>query len=182
MSQGYAAKGDIDQVAGALGPLYYVTVSIAGEPVEAMGSSATILSFELFKRIGKKANIPDAPDVVLRDYSQRPIPVGAKVDLEISYNGKSVKVRAGFRKCRIGGVSAGNQCCYPTGNYVTCRTQRKRIPCQRGVVVEAQIEGGVPGSTVLFEPSLEVWAWTCLCEEGKIFVPIRNASLCVQEI
>ena len=60
------------------------------------GSSATILSFDLFKRIGKKANIPvsalSAPDVVLRDYNQRPIPIGAKVELELSFNGKSVVV------------------------------------------------------------------------------------------
>ena len=32
-----------------------------------------------------------------------------------------------------------------------------RIPCQKGALVEAQIQGSVPGSTVLFEPRIEVW-------------------------
>ena len=104
LSQGYAAKGDVNQVAGAVGPLYYVTVSIAGEPVVNTGSSATILSFKLFKRIGKKANIPvtalSAPDVVLRDYSQRPIPVGAKVDLQ-RQECEGPCLRAVFGKCCI---------------------------------------------------------------------------------
>ena len=56
-------------------------VSIAGKPVEAMvhtGSSATIPSFELFKRISKKANVAlSAPDVVLHDYNQQAIPVAS---------------------------------------------------------------------------------------------------------
>ena len=84
LSQGYATIGEVDQVAGAVGLLYYVTVSIAGKPVEAIvdaGSPVMISSFKLFKRICKKANIPVsalcAPDVVLRDYNQRPIPVGS---------------------------------------------------------------------------------------------------------
>ena len=87
----------VDTVAGAVGPLYYCNVNIAGEPVEAMvdtGSSATIMSFDLFKKIGRKAGIAmgalSQPDVTLRDYSQRPIPVGAKVDLEGEFNGKKM--------------------------------------------------------------------------------------------
>ena len=51
-----------------------MTVEVAGQKVEAMvdtGSSATILSFELFKKIGKNANIPVTtpckPDIALRD-------------------------------------------------------------------------------------------------------------------
>ena len=97
LSQGYETVGEVDRVAGAVGPLYYYHVSIASEPVEAMvdtGSSATILLTELFKRIGKKANIPVSAlstlDVVLRDYNQRSIPVGAKVELEFTFNGRSV--------------------------------------------------------------------------------------------
>ena len=49
---------------------------IADEPVEAMVDSwplATILLFKLFKRFGKKANIPvsvlSTHDVVLRKYN-----------------------------------------------------------------------------------------------------------------
>ena len=94
------------QIAGAVGPLCYTTVEIAGESVKAMvdtGSSAMVLSFELFSKIGKNAKIPatalSKPDVVLRDYNRRPIPVGAKVDLTFRYCRKSavapVYVRAG---------------------------------------------------------------------------------------
>ena len=63
-----------------------MTVEVAGQEVEAIvdtGLSATILSFELFKKIGKSANIPvtalSKPDIVQRDYNKRSIPVGAKV-------------------------------------------------------------------------------------------------------
>ena len=74
----------VDQVVGAVGPLCYATVEIARQTVDAMvdtGSSATILSFQLFKRIGNIAKIPTAalskPDVILRDYNKRPILVEA---------------------------------------------------------------------------------------------------------
>ena len=60
-----------------------------------------------------------------------------------------------------------------------------RIPCQEGALVEAQIEGSVPGSTVLFEPRTE-WSRSlgmeledslvCPNQEGKVFIPIRNAT------
>jgi len=81
-------------VAGSLGPLYYADVRVAGTPVKALidtGSPATILSFELFKTTGKAANIssdsllPVDGDVALKDYSQRTIPIGAKVNLEIDW-------------------------------------------------------------------------------------------------
>ena len=84
MSKGYKGAVSVVQAVGAVGPLCYTTVEVAGQKVEAMvdtGSSATILSFELFK----SANIPvtalSKPDVVLRDYNKRPIPVGVKVEL-----------------------------------------------------------------------------------------------------
>ena len=51
----------VDQLVGVVGPLCYATVEIAGQNVDAMvdtGSSATILTFELFKRMGKNATIP----------------------------------------------------------------------------------------------------------------------------
>ena len=74
-------NGITDTVTGALGPLYYAEVKIAGVPVEALldaGSSASILSFDLFQKIGHAAGITiDAlkpPTATLRDYSQRPIP------------------------------------------------------------------------------------------------------------
>lgn len=97
LSQAYIPQAEVDTVKGALGPLYYATVMICGVPVEAMidpGSSASIMSFELFKQIGLKAGIPKEalkpPEVSLRDYSQRPIPVGAQVELEVDWNGEMV--------------------------------------------------------------------------------------------
>ncbi len=82
-----------------VGALYYCWVKIKGEPVDAMvdtGSGAMVLSFDVFKAIGAKANIPvsalSRPNVTVRDYSQRPIPIGANVNLESAYQGKRVSL------------------------------------------------------------------------------------------
>ncbi len=79
-------QGNVTTVTGALGLLYYASVTITGETVEALvdpGSSASIMSFETFQWIGPKAGIErQIPDVVLRNYSQQPIAIGALVDLE----------------------------------------------------------------------------------------------------
>ncbi len=56
----YSPGASVDTVKGALGPLWYATVQIAGTPVAALvdtGSSTTIMSFGLFQKIGTKANI-----------------------------------------------------------------------------------------------------------------------------
>ncbi len=97
LAQAYEARAQVDQVTGPVGALYYCQVKIEGVPVEHMvdtGSAATVLSFNAFKAIGAKAKIPASalsrPDITLRDYNQRPIPVGAKVNLEIEYQGKSI--------------------------------------------------------------------------------------------
>ena len=97
MSKGYKGDVPVVQAVGAVGPLCYTTDEVAGQEVEAMvdtGLSATILSFELFKKIGRSANIPvtalSKPDVVLRDYNKRPIPVGAKVELTFRFEDRSV--------------------------------------------------------------------------------------------
>ena len=72
---------------------------MAGVPVKGLidtGSGATILSFGLFKRIGKVANIPSSSlypvGLILRDYNRNPIPMGAQVDLEVSWKDRSIKV------------------------------------------------------------------------------------------
>ena len=62
ISQVYAAESaaQVDNVTGAVGPLFYCTVVINGKRVQAMvdtNSSASILSYELFTAIGKKAKI-----------------------------------------------------------------------------------------------------------------------------
>ena len=92
-------EAGIDTVDGALGPLYCVTVMIAGTPVEGLvdpGLLATILSFDLFREIRRKVSIPcealTLPEVTLHDYSRRPIPIFAVVDLEFCLQGRSVTV------------------------------------------------------------------------------------------
>ena len=97
LSQGYEGRANVDKVAGGVGrPLYYCMVNIAGEPVKAMVdtcSSATIHSWDVFQAIGRKAQVPASalykPESILRDYSQRPTLVGAMVDLEVEFCGKS---------------------------------------------------------------------------------------------
>ena len=56
MSKSYSSSATVDAVMGSLGPLYYATVTVGGTPVDGMvdtGSSATIMSFNLFKKIGQ---------------------------------------------------------------------------------------------------------------------------------
>ena len=51
----------VDTVNGAICPLFYATVAVAGTPMQALvdpGLSATIMSFEPFKTVGTKAVIP----------------------------------------------------------------------------------------------------------------------------
>ena len=83
MSQLYQAA-DITTVSEAIGPLYYATIIIEGTPVQALvapGSSATIMSFKLFQKIGQAAHIPvsalQKPEITLWDYSQKSITIGA---------------------------------------------------------------------------------------------------------
>ena len=58
------------------------------------GSSATIISFDLFKKVGGKARIPscalEVPNVTLRDYSHNPNPIGAQVNLTFRWGDKTV--------------------------------------------------------------------------------------------
>ena len=183
-------------------------MSIAGEPVETMvdtGLSTTILSFELFKQIGQKANIPisapSPPDVILWDYNQCAIPVGAKVDLELFFNGKSVIAPVYMQ----GTGSAESAACLLGTNVVVtlgmmspacggerrggikaavCLVRGQQIPSQKGAMVEAQIEGSVPGSAVLFKPRNDLSqslgielkdSIMCPNDESKVLIPIRNA-------
>ena len=88
---------DVDQVTGAVGPLYYCQISVFGQPVKALvdsGSSATVMPFDLYRGIAKKAGIAsDAltkPDVILRDYNRRPIRIGAKVTMKLEFGDKSI--------------------------------------------------------------------------------------------
>ena len=57
---------------------------------------------ELFQNVGERAQIPvealKVPDVVLRDYSLRPIPIGACVELELEWQGRSVTTKCTFAR------------------------------------------------------------------------------------
>ena len=64
------------QITGSVGPLYYASVKVCDQPVEALvysGSSVTIMSFDIFKLIGKKvgmtADALPVQDVILRGYN-----------------------------------------------------------------------------------------------------------------
>ena len=93
----YGNARNVSNVTSSIGPLYYATVDIEGSLVEALvdpGSAATIMSYDLFQKIGKKAKISPTmllkPTVTLKDYNQRTIPIGASVDLTVSFNGQKV--------------------------------------------------------------------------------------------
>ena len=174
----------MDAVSGSLGPLYYAKVIVAGTTVEAMvdpGSSATIMSFELFRQIGTTAKIPvDAlkqPDVVLRDYSQRPVPIGACVDLELKWQGKSVTTTVYLRSdlgaqgepfllgmnvviplgLMVPGVGVeprgGDSSVTGMANLVLQLVQARRVPGCSAAFVKARMESKVlRGGAVVFEP------------------------------
>ena len=57
MSEDYRSSAGVDEVTGALGPLYFAKVTIEDTPVGGMidpGSSTMIISFDLFKKVGGK--------------------------------------------------------------------------------------------------------------------------------
>lgn len=88
MIQCYGNPHEVSAVMGAVRPLYYATVNVAGSPVEAMvdsRSAAMILLFSLFRTVGKQAAIQSSvlqvPKVVLHDYSSRSIPISAEVQM-----------------------------------------------------------------------------------------------------
>ena len=185
----YSPEATVDAVKGALGPLFYATVSIAGTSVESLvdpGSSATIMSFELFKKIGAKAGIPrealQKPNITLRDYSRRPIPIFAKVDLEFSYQDKQI-ITAVYLRSDQG--TAGEPCLLGTNVVIplglmvpgpgvatkelgltqvgTVRLVRaERIPSQCGVVMDAQLTL----EHMLVEPD----------SAGKVSIVVTNPS------
>ena len=99
MSSLHCSSTGVDQVTGAVGPLYFAHIDVEGTLVDCMidpGSSATIILFDLFKEIQGKARIPSSelkvPDVTLRDYSHNAIPIGAQVSLTFKWHDKSVTI------------------------------------------------------------------------------------------
>ncbi len=88
MLRKYRADTEIGAVTGAIEPLIHAKVTNENTVVEAMvdpRSAATIFPFGLLTKVGESSHIPrdtlQPSDVVLRDYNQRAIPIGAKVEL-----------------------------------------------------------------------------------------------------
>ena len=121
MSQLYQSA-DVTTVTGAIGPLYYATVTVEGTAIRALvdpGSSATLMSFKLFQKIGKAARIPASalqkPDIMLRDYSQSAITIGACVHLTVSFQNSSVTVPVYIYPNEFhsfGTMSTRHKCCH----------------------------------------------------------------------
>ena len=178
---GYEGKANVDKLAGVVGPLYYCTVNITGEPVKAMvdtGSLATILSWDVFQAIGRKAQVPASalykPEVTLRDYCQRPILMGAMVDLEVEFCGKSVVVpiylraarHAESEPCLLGTNVVGplGLMCPAVGveprggddrsnsTVIAQLVHSQRVPSQKGTFLEAQVEASA-STPLLLEPN-----------------------------
>ncbi len=142
------------------------------------------MSFDLFQKVGLKANIASGalrpPDAVLRDYSRRPIPIGAKVELTFEWQGKSVTSSVYLRS---EGGTEGETCLLGTnvivplglmvpGQGVEPRTgevppggsttatirlvQAKRVPGRTATLVQARTDSPFgQGGSVVFEPSSE---------------------------
>ena len=196
MSCSYKAHITVDQIAGAVGPLCYADVEIEGQEVEAMvdtGSSATIISFALFKRLGKSAGVPAAalsrPDVVLHDYNGKPIPVGAKVELTFRYHGRVVTAPVYIKSdgheevesCLLGtNVIFALQLMQPAAGVCqrqdnvgvtasVCLTQATRVPARKGAYLDVYTERPLhTGATVLFEPNRDLFEYHRLEIEGSL--------------
>ena len=209
LAEVYTQGASVDTVSGALGPLYYATVSIAGSSVDALvdpGSSATIMSFDLFRMVGKGAGIPREamrkPEITLRDYSRRPIPIFAVVDLEFEWQGNQFTAPVYLKSdqgpkgepCLLGtnvviplGLMVPGPGVRPqeVGAGDTASTVRlvsaQRVPSRCGVVVDAIIEGCCKGP-VMVEPAVGSSGIELECmvveadSSGKVSLVITNPS------
>ena len=199
MSKSYSSNAAVDAVTGSLGPLYYATVTVGGVPVEGMvdpGSSATIMSFNLFQKIGRRAGIlkealkPLDSGLVLRDYSQRPIPIGACVELTFEWGGKSVTstvflrsdLGVGGEPCLLGtnvvillGLMVPGPGVEPRGgdrSPTVCFVQPKRVPGGGAVIVKAKLPNSTPSTdSVFFQPNQRWMADTGLKIEESVVQP-----------
>ena len=199
MSKSYSSNAAVDAVTGSLGPLYYATVTVGGTPVEGMvdpGSSATIMSFNLFQKIGRRAGIlkealkPLDSGLVLRDYSQRPIPIGACVELTFEWGGKSVTSTVFLRSdLGVGGEPCllGTNVVIPLGLMVpgpgveprggdrsptVCFIQPKRVPGGGAVIIKAKLPNSTPSTdSVFFQPNQRWMADTGLKIEESVVQP-----------
>ena len=82
---------------GHLVSLYYMTLKVAGIPIDAMvnpESSTTVMSFELFKNVEWEAGIPlgvfRPPDLVFQDDSPANHPYWSPSGSDFEWQGKSV--------------------------------------------------------------------------------------------
>ena len=211
----YANEGCVDAVSGALGPLFTAAITISGTPVEALvdpGSSATIMSFDLFKKVGKAAGIPrDAlklPEVTLKDYSRRPIPIFAVVELEFEWQGNKMSAPV-YLKSEQGSGMVSEPCLLGTnvvillelmipGPGVTVRepgvgqtgmvrlVRADRVPSRCGVLVEAVVEvcsGDVFVSSLPGGHGIEVEPMVLRPDgDGKVSLVVTNPTLTLSAV
>ena len=203
----------VDTVTGSVGPLYYCQLLVAGQPVRALvdsGSSATIMSLELFQEIARKAGLSSdvlhKPDVVLRDYNQHPLRVGAVAHLEIEYGDKKtvapVYINAGQGQS-IEPFLCGTNILFFLGLLmvdagVKARTEdgplhggdgtskpvkllrTERIPGWSGAVLRVSVEDSGHTGTMHFIPSCQSHVLTeeavIDVREGQALIPVLNYS------
>ena len=209
--------GDVKTVAGAVGPLYYADVQVAGTSVKALldsGSSATIMSFELFKTIGKAANIPADSllpvdwDLTLKDYSQRTIPVGAKVHLEIGWKDRSTTVPVYLADTQGEPCLLGTNAVMPLGlmtpdsgveatgpelegsKHGVRLISVTRVPSRSSAVLTARVDN-VDNLPILFEPNAELMEESGLQlddaliqpdAEGRVYLLAHNLTSTPQKL
>ena len=154
---------------GALGPLYYVTLTVSGSPVEAQvdpGSSASIMSYALFEKIGPRAGIQAGDlrpaDAVLRTYSRNRIAISGQVDMEFTWKEKTIASPVYLRADKedgeplllgtnvivpLGliqpapGVEARVSKAKPGGRGMVRLVEAEQIPRESGMLGKAQLEG-----------------------------------------
>ena len=158
---------------GSLGPTYYASIEVEGTRVNAMvdpGSSATIISYEKFTEIGRRAGIPTnqlmVPDAALRDYNQQIIPVGAKVELTFRWKDKVVTTPVFVRSQHCPGETCllGTNVVVLLGLMVpdpdmevregctggkrmstarVCLVEATRVPGRSGVRIRGRVQGNI---------------------------------------
>ena len=135
---------------GAVGPRFYAMVTIEKSPVEAMvdpGSSATIISFERFKKIGQQARIPSEelllPDITLQDYNQRPIPIGACTK------------RSRAPQTRVSPIPTVARQVYLSVSSC-CTLGKQRLIGRPGLATQLQMSFSIPSASILVDPLCQV--------------------------
>ena len=181
MASEYQSYAGVDRVTRAMGPQFYAMVTTEKSPVEAMidsGSSATLISFKQFKKIGLQARIPSEelllPGITLRDYNQSPIPIGAHTEVTFGRKGRTVTTTAYIRS----DLASGEPCLLGT-NMVMPLKLNQMVP-NVGVEGTAEVRGLVEtGLPTVFEPSNALITEPGLYLEDSLVDPDPDGRVCL---